>query len=156
MTTLYKTFKPGRIGPYSRQKWPKRLGAWVSVEGPLMECVHGIHVARGEAELLEHLDSEVFEVEARGDYLESDTKGVYREVRLVRRVDTLNDRTLRLFAADCAERPLARAGEPDVRSVEAVRVARLFARGEAGREEMAAAWSAAGSAVWHDAVVCCR
>jgi len=35
MTTLYKAFRLGRIGPHSHQKWPKRIGAWVSVDGAL-------------------------------------------------------------------------------------------------------------------------
>lgn len=36
MTRYYKSFKPGRIGPYSNKKWPKRIGAWVRVEGELV------------------------------------------------------------------------------------------------------------------------
>ena len=148
MSALYKTFKAGRIGPYSQIKWPKRLGAWVAVDGPLELCRNGIHVARGEGELLEWLHDEVYEVEVRGESIEGDTKSCHESVRLVRRVTTLDDRALRLFAADCAERALSLADEPDPRSVEAIRVARLFAKGEASRDELAAAWAAARDAAW--------
>jgi len=156
MTTYYKTFRAGRIGPHSGVKWPKRIGAWVAVEGPLALCENGIHVARGEAELVDWLSDEVYEVEVRGERIDSDSKACVRECRLVRRVETLNDRTLRLFAADCAERALSRVASPDPRSVEAVRVARLFAEGGATESELAAAgdaawaaaWDAAGDAAW--------
>ena len=58
----------------------------------------------------------------------------------------VEDPRLRLFAADCAERALLRertAGrEPDSRSWAAVEVARRYARGEATRDDLAAAWAA--------------
>jgi len=62
----------------------------------------------------------------------------------------LDDRARRLLSADYAERTLRRerkAGrEPDERSWEAVRVARAYAREEAGDEELYAAWAAARDA----------
>ena len=67
-------------------------------------------------------------------------------------------RTQRLFACDCAERALARIASPDPRSIEAVRVARLYADGQATDAELGAAWDAvwaardaagaAGAAAW--------
>ena len=147
MTRYYKSFKPGRIGPYSNKKWPKRIGAWVRVEGELVPCENGIHVARGELELLRHwLDAEVYEVEVRGERIDGAAKACVRECRLVRQV--LDVRSLRLFAADCAERALSVAGTTDERSWEAVRVARLFAERKASWGELAAAWAAAGDAAW--------
>lgn len=59
----------------------------------------------------------------------------------------LPDRTLRIFAADCAERALLRersAGrEPDARSWRAVEVARMYVSGTATRAELRAAARAA-------------
>lgn len=59
----------------------------------------------------------------------------------------LPDKTLRLFACDCAERALTRehdAGrEPDPRSWAAVEVARKYAVGQATTEDLAAAHAAA-------------
>ena len=62
---------------------------------------------------------------------------------LVRLMDA---RTQRIFACDCADRALARIASPDPRSIEAVRVARLYADGKATNAELAAAWDAAGAA----------
>jgi len=56
------------------------------------------------------------------------------------------DRELRLFACECAERALSRIENPDPRSVEAIRVARLYANGEATKDELAAAYAAAAAA----------
>ena len=55
-------------------------------------------------------------------------------------------RTQRLFACDCAERALSRIASPDPRSIEAVRVARLYADSKATAVELAAAWAAAWAA----------
>jgi hypothetical protein len=56
----------------------------------------------------------------------------------------------RSFACDCAERALLRerdAGrEPDLRSGEAIRVARAYLAGEASAQTLAAAWDAASAA----------
>ncbi len=59
---------------------------------------------------------------------------------------------LREWACDCAERALTRereAGrETDPRSWEAIAVARRYNKGEATKEELAAAWDAAWDAAW--------
>lgn len=166
MTRYYKSFKPGLIGPCSNKKWPKRIGAWVKVEGKLVPCENGIHVARGERELLEHwLDAEVYEVEVRGERLDEAAKACVRECRLVRQV--LDVRSLRLFAADCAEHALTVAGVTDGRSWDVVRVARLYAEGGVSQRELGDAWAdaldtaradaldtaraAARAAAWNDA-----
>jgi hypothetical protein len=58
----------------------------------------------------------------------------------------LDDRQRRLFACDCAERALALVKDLDLRSVEAIRVSRLYAVGEATGEQLAAAMAVAGAA----------
>ena len=78
---------------------------WRSVRGHLVPCQHGLHLVtrdqivgwRGPVIGRPKLDGEVI---AAGD------KVVARRARVVRRLDTWNERTARLFAADCAERVL--------------------------------------------------
>jgi len=55
-------------------------------------------------------------------------------------------RTQRLFACDCAARALSRVAAPDQRSIDAERVARLHADGQATDAELAAAWDVAWAA----------
>ena len=68
----------------------------------------------------------------------------------VLREGVLPDRTLRLFACECATRALNReraAGkEPDARSWNAIDVARQHADGQASDQGLAAAWAAARAA----------
>lgn len=66
--------------------------------------------------------------------------------RLLRRVETWNKRTARLFAADCAEAVVHLCGD-DPRPRAAIDVARRYARGEASRDELDAARAAAWDAV---------
>ena len=67
----------------------------------------------------------------------------------------LDDRQRRLFACDCSEIALGLVTHPDPRSVEAIRVARLYAVGEATAEKLDAArdaaWAAAGAAAGYAA-----
>ena len=57
-----------------------------------------------------------------------------------------DERILRLFAVWCARDALALVDAPDPRSVAACDVAERYANGRATDAELAAAWSAAGSA----------
>ena len=70
------------------------------------------------------------------------------EDRLWVLIRLMDERTQRLFACDCADRALARIASPDPRSIEAVRVARLYADGKATAEELDAARDAAWAAAW--------
>ena len=80
------------------------------------------------------------------------TAPIPAENRLWLLIQCADARTQRLFACDCADRALARIASPDPRSIEAVRVARLYADGQATDAELAAAraagaaWDAAGAA----------
>ena len=124
-------------------------GEWMPpVDGDLVPCENGYHLCR-EQDLLEWLGPAIFEVEYRGDRIDADNKVVVREARLIRRLDTWNDRTARLFACDCAESvlPIIERTDPkETRPREAIEVARLFANGKAGGVELAAARAAAGDA----------
>jgi len=125
-----------------------RLNRWTRHE-KIDPCVSGWHLARNQ-QILHWLSPTLWLAEACPDHepVDHGDKVVTCKTRLVERLDTWNDRTARLFAADCAETALALASSPDPRSVEAVRVARLFAEGEASLAELDAARDAAWSAAW--------
>ena len=139
--------------PYADHPWPlprgSGPGAWVKAKGPLVACENGIHVVT-LPHLLVWANDRLYTVETRGECVDAGNKLVVREARLLHRVETWNDTTARLFACDCAERALrrvtARHGKQDPRSWKATRVARKFARGEATRTDLAAAWAAARDA----------
>jgi hypothetical protein len=125
-------------------------GAWKSVRGELIPCERGLHLCR-KTDLIHWLGPAIFLAEYEGEPLAAGDKIVVRKARLVKRLDAWNERTARLFAADCAEhalRQLRKSGIELAREPFAttIRVARAFARGEASEEERSAAWSAARSA----------
>ena len=132
-------------------------GEWMPpIEGELVPCKNGYHLCR-ERDLPFWLDEALYEAEAAGgDRVDVDkgrTKVVVREARLVRRIEAWNERTARLFAADCAERQLfaeREAGrEPHPASWAALDVARRYARGQATVTQLDAADSAAYSAAYN-------
>ena len=69
---------------------------------------------------------------------------------VVLRDGVLPDRTLRLFAAACAEKACQDANWTDPRSLAAIQAARDFADGKITAEELDAAWAAADAA-WSEA-----
>jgi len=119
-------------------------GKWHSVKGALVPCGNGLHVMRPQ-DLLEWYGEQLWQIEVKGPVIESGTKCVVRKMRLVRQV--MSDRKWRLFACDCAARALSfSGGEIDQRSIDAIRVARAYARGQATEKQLAAAWEAASDA----------
>ena len=126
-----------------------RPGRWHQVSGELIPCENGLHLCR-EKDLLDWLGPAIFLAEARGERIEETDKVVVREARLVRRIDTWNDRTARLFAVACARRALERervAGrEPASASWAALEEAANFAEGHSSADKLAAARAAARDA----------
>lgn len=118
-------------------------GEWMPKIGNIEPCVCGYHILKPEM-LLGWLGPAIFEVEVRGDVIWQSDKGVASEARLVRRLDTWNEQTARLFACDCAESVVHLAN--DKRSVEAIRVSRRYAFGLASASELDAACDAARGA----------
>ena len=111
----------------------------------LEACQYGYHLCRRD-DLIQWLGPVIFTAEYRGKRIDDTNKIVVRQARLLSKLETWNDRTARLFACDCADRALALIDKPDPRSIESVRVARLYAIGEATKEQLAAAWAAAWDA----------
>ena len=155
MPTAYKWLTKSRTGGYSDWTWPE-AGEWTpEIEGNLVMCSNGYHLVTEGQIVGEYMRDELWEAEYEGDLVEHHDKICVRRAILVRRVDTINERTLRLFAADCAERVLhifEHDHPDDDRPRKAIEAARLFAEGkiddDARAAARAAAWAAAGDAAW--------
>src|SRR5690606_1262980 len=151
-TVYYKCLGPGGRSRFGDGTWHLpdggRPGEWMPEITGLVPFQRGYHVAAGN-QLVDWLGPELFEVECRGEHIDHGDMHVFGQARLVRRVDTWNDRTARLFAADCAARvlPVFEACCPgDMRPHRAIDVARAFAAGQATGEDLAAARDAARAA----------
>jgi len=104
----------------------------------------GYHLCRRQ-DLVKWLGPTIWEAKPGNIIIEDIDKVVTNRARLVRRVDTWNATTQRLFAADCAEQVLHlfEDRQPgDDRPRETIRTARLFALGEASNAALFAASSA--------------
>jgi len=86
--------------------------------------------------------------------VEAEDKIVVREARLLRRLETWNECTARLFAVDCAERVVHLCDDPRPRR--AIAVARRYAGGEATSEELDAVCDAAWAGAWATARAAAR
>src|SRR3990167_9329525 len=152
-TKLYKVLdEDGRAFQGGSGAWSlpdgKKAGAWMPpVEGALVLCANGYHLCR-RRDLIRWLGPAIYVAEARGAMIHDDTKVVVREARLVRRLETWNERTARLFAADCADHVLGNIKDARNRLVaaNAVKAARAYARGKIDAAAMTAAMTAARSA----------
>ena len=119
-------------------------------------CRTGYHLCASTEQLLDWLGETIWIAEARGEIVAHEgTKVVCESARITRQLPW-DDRTARLFAADCAEHVLhlyeERHDSPAPRR--AIEVARAYAEGNATMEDLreagaaaeAAARSAAGAA----------
>ena len=125
-------------------------GEWMpEVQGELVLCKNAYHLCR-ERDLIYWIGPALYEAEADSDKIEDnvppETKIGVRRVRLLRRVETWNDRTARLFAIWCAREALRLIDNPDQRSVAACDIAERHANGQATQEELTAAGAAARAA----------
>ena len=142
--TLYKVLNSGESCHGGSGVW--RKNRWRSVRGELVPCENGLHLCRRQ-ELVRWLGPEIWVAEHDGELVESDRKVVARRARVTARMDTWNDRTARLFAADCAEHVLhlfENKYPGDDRPRLAIQATRDYANGTI----RAASWAAAGAAAW--------
>ena len=153
---LYKCTKTGGKSIYAKGfeyflPKGKRPGKWMPEVKELIECESGYHVAQCR-QLIEWLDDEIYLVEGRGEHVRYDNKQAFSQIRFVKKFDTWNERTQRLFAADCAEHVLKHFithYPDDDRPAKVIQAARDFANGliscDAARS---AAISVASSVAW--------
>ena len=155
---LYKVLAKGAYschGGSYRWSVPKndKPGEWTpKAEGKLVPCENGYHLCRKQ-DLVHWLDETIYEAEHKGQKITDGNKVVVQQARLIRKLDTWNERTARLFACDCAERVLhiyEKQYPNDSRARTAIEVARLYADGKATLQDLndaaSAAYSAADSA----------
>jgi hypothetical protein len=134
--------KKNKDGTWKPGKWMPKI------KGKLKPCYNGYHFCRF-GHLLPWLGSTLYEIEVRGCIAYKDAKCLCDQARLLRRVETWDEHTARLFACDCAEHVLHIFEEmypEDKRPREAIAVARRFAVGEATRDELNDAGDAARAA----------
>lgn len=128
----------GGSGQWHARKWMPPIGG-------VELCVRGYHLCR-QSDLLCWLGPEIWEATYRGERVDGSDKVVVSEARLIRQLPW-NERTARLFAADCAESALQYADPATATVMEAtIEAVRRFARGDATASDLSAAWSAARSA----------
>ena len=145
-------------------------GKWMpKVKGKLELCMNGYHICRPQY-LINWLNEAIFEVEYKGIIINDDNKCVVREARLLRRIETWNEKSARLFAADCAEKvlPIYEKEYPNEDAPrKAIQAARDYANGKINKKQLAAAkvvawdaaraaagdvaWDAARAAAWNAA-----
>jgi hypothetical protein len=108
----------------------KRVGKWMPAIKPVL-CQQGYHFVTLD-QLPRWIGPTLYEIEVRGEVLTAEDKSVAEQARLIKRVDTWNEKNLRLFAADCAEHVLGiyeKQYPNDERPRKAIQAARDFANG---------------------------
>ena len=161
--TLYKiTGENGESFHGGTGKWTAGKWRTIPAKSKIVPCVTGFHLVEAK-DLVSWLGPVIWEAEYEGESVDHGDKIVVRKARVTRKLDTWNERTARLFAADCAEHVLSlfeKRYPDDKRPRETIGVARRFARGEATREELDAArdaaWDAARAAAWNAAWAAAR
>ena len=152
---MYKILRPdGSCAHGGKGNWHlpsgRRPGRWLPAIASPVLCTRGYHLVPA-MHILQWLQAGyvVWEAEGRGARTSSGDKVAYGQARLLRRVGSMDERALRLFAADCAERILPifeRDCPADDRPRRAIEAARGYCAGTVTREQMAAAWDAARDA----------
>lgn len=146
----YKFLLPSGKTPQGHGVWPlpqdDKPGEWLpKLTGRLVMCEHGYHVMRAQDLLSWLCVADLYEVEGKDRVRVWTDKCGARQARTLQKIDTWNDRTARLFAADCAERVMHiyEAVYPnDSRPRNAIQAVRDFANGKITKRKLNAAWAA--------------
>lgn len=128
----------------------KKPAKWMPVIKDIVPCSRGYHFVTIE-QLPQWIGATLYEVEVRGRLIHQPDKSVAEQARLVRKVETWNDKTLRLFAADCAEHVLSlyeKQFPNDDRPKKVVKATRDFMAGKITLDELRAASASATSATY--------
>ena len=123
------------------------VGETLRVEGTPVLCQHGLHASERIIDALHYAPGAlVCRIKLGGEIVEGDDKVVAQERTVLWMYDAT--RVLHEFALWCAEEALKLVDKPDPRSLEALRIKRLWLDGKATDEELAAARDAAWDAAW--------
>lgn len=118
-------------------------GVWLEHTGPLEMCQSGLHASPSPWEALQYAPGATLcEVELEDGLIKEADKVVARRRKIVRRVDITN--VCRKFALDQARSVEHLSNDPRVKQCNDV--TERFLAGKASREELDAAWAAAGAA----------
>ena len=128
---------------------PQDTGAWLpTLWGKLEHCKRGYHVVTLD-QAPQWLAPVMWEVDVWGEINRREDKCVVSNARLSRKIDLWNERTQRIFAADCAEHVLhywtAKYPDDD-RPAKAIQAARDYAEGRITKDAANAAANAAAYA----------
>jgi len=135
--------------------------AWVigeerEITGDIKLCQRGYHSSPSWLDALEYAPGNIACIVEVSKLVDKDsTKQVSSRRKLI---DARNaEHVLREFTCDCAERALRKAKVKDEQSWNAIKVSRLYNKGEATKEERDAAWdatrAAAKAAAWYAAEI---
>ncbi len=139
----------GGIGKWNLPK-NGEPGEWMPKIETIIPCQSGYHLCEMD-DLILWLGPAIYTAEGKGEFIRhNNDKTVFQQARLLRHLDSWNERTARLFAADCAEHvlPIFEKYYPaDQRPRICISASRDFANGKITREQLTAAraalWSAA-------------
>jgi len=150
---LYKCLLDGGVSPYAGYKYPLpqngEPGEWTPlIKHKIVECKVGYHLCRRQ-DVIYWLTNNLYEAEYRGKpYVFKDNVAA-RSVRLLRRIETWNKRTIYLYCADVVERVLhifEREYPEDKRPREAIQACRDYANNLIDASKLKAAFDAAEAA----------
>lgn len=149
---VWKSTKAGGAPVYGSRPLPLprngNPGAWHDSGGDPILCERGVHGCRTLRQMLVGgwLNEWLWVAEIKGGVVDGNDKSAGRHGRLLYRLETWNEQSARLFAADCAEAVASASSDP--RSVDAILATRRFAFGLIPAYDLAAAWVAARDAAW--------
>ena len=150
----YKFLTVDNKGKYSKFDFTEYLpkdgkpGKWLPKIENIEMRESGYHAFELQR-ILDWINAQLFEVELSGNVVDGDKKTVAQRMRFIRKVDTWNDKTARLFACYCARDvlPIFEKEYPnDNRLRVAIETAERYVNGEADENELGAAWAVAGDA----------
>lgn len=111
---LYKVLRRDGTSPYVGYPWPlpsgRCPGRWVTASGAPDVCANGLHLLK-RAGLTDFPGPRLYVVEAAGEKSFSLTVVSARRARLLRRVESWNERALISWLCDCVEHATNLAGE---------------------------------------------
>lgn len=162
---IYKTMN-GTAGAYGYGHWSMPTqnddgswtpGEWMPPVKPRL-CNSGYHGCPTLEGVLRNIGPELFRMEVRGECDAGRTKQAWEEARLLSRVETWNERNLRLFAVDCIRLLVANLAQDSELAHACLDVAVGYAEGFVDEVALAAAagpavpamtaWSTARDMAW--------